>query len=112
MAVMLLERRTFLAGSAAALALGGCATVPRPTIATGCTPLTPVDVGMGRLIRSVAGLRPYRESGFVVRRDTLGDKALVHNYGPAAPHHAQLGSRIATDLGLPATRPGRGGRVE
>ena len=98
---MLLERRTFLTGSSAALALGGCATVPRPA-ATGCTPLVPVDVSMARVIRSVAGLRPYRASGFVVRRDVLGDKTLVHNYG-----HGGAGitlswgsSKLATDLGL------------
>ena len=99
---MLLERRTFLAGSSAALALSGCATVPRATIATTCTPLVPVDVAMGRVIRSVDGLRPYRESGFVVRREALGDKVLVHNYG-----HGGAGitlswgsSRLASDLGL------------
>nr|WP_246449143.1 FAD-dependent oxidoreductase [Sphingomonas sabuli] len=56
-----------------------------------------------RIIRTVAGLRPYRASGFVVRRDALGDKALVHNYG-----HGGAGitlswgsSRLAVDLGLP-----------
>lgn len=51
----------------------------------------------------MAGLRPYRSSGFVVRREQLGDKAVVHNYG-----HGGAGitlswgsSRLATDLGLP-----------
>ena len=54
------------------------------------------------MIRTVAGLRPYRRSGFVVRRESLGDKALVHNYG-----HGGGGitlswgsSRLATELGL------------
>lgn len=100
---MRIERRTFLGGSAAALTLPGCATVPRPGVMTECTPLVPVDVAMGRVIRSVAGLRPYREAGFVVRREPLGDKALVHNYG-----HGGAGitlswgsSRLAVDLGLP-----------
>jgi len=62
-----------------------------------------VNVDAGRVIRTVAGLRPYRDSGFVVRREALGDKALVHNYG-----HGGSGitlswgsSRLATDLGLP-----------
>lgn len=98
---MLFERRTFLTGSSA-LVVAGCATVERPT-ASGCAPLVPVDVSMARVIRSVAGLRPYRASGFVVRRDTLGDKALVHNYG-----HGGAGitlswgsSKLAADLGLP-----------
>ncbi len=55
------------------------------------------------MIRTLAGLRPYRESGFVVRAEALGDKRLVHNYG-----HGGAGitlswgsSRLAVDLGLP-----------
>lgn len=54
------------------------------------------------MIRSYACLRPYRRSGFVVAREQLGDKALVHNYG-----HGGAGitlswgsSRLATGLGL------------
>jgi glycine/D-amino acid oxidase-like deaminating enzyme len=100
--MMLLDRRTFAASSAALLS--GCATVGgRPKTFATCTPLTPVNVDAGRVIRTVAGLRPYRASGFVVRREALGDKALVHNYG-----HGGGGitlswgsSRLATNLGLP-----------
>jgi len=100
---MFFDRRTFAAGSAALLS--GCATVgARPRTIAGCTPLAPVNVDPGRVIRTVAGLRPYRASGFVVRREPLGDKALVHNYG-----HGGSGitlswgsSRLATELGLPA----------
>ncbi|HET9813893.1 MAG TPA: FAD-dependent oxidoreductase [Sphingomicrobium sp.] len=99
---MYLDRRTFAAGSAALLS--GCATVGSGTRTfADCTPLAPVDVDAGRVIRTVAGLRPYRASGFVVRREPLGDKALVHNYG-----HGGGGitlswgsSRLATNLGLP-----------
>jgi glycine/D-amino acid oxidase-like deaminating enzyme len=98
---VLLDRRTFAAGSAALLS--GCATVGgRPRTFAGCTPLAPVNVDSSRVIRTVAGLRPYRASGFVVRRDPLGDKALVHNYG-----HGGGGitlswgsSKLATELGL------------
>lgn len=32
-------------------------------------------------IRTVVGLRPYRRSGFVVRREEHANKVLVHNYG-------------------------------
>ena len=100
---MLLDRRTFAAGSAALLS--GCATVgPRRSL--GCTPLRPVQVDESRVIRTVAGLRPYRPSGFNVRREALGDKALVHNYG-----HGGAGitlswgsSRLATNLGLAGHR--------
>ena len=34
-----------------------------------------------RVIREVAGLRPYRAEGFVVRAERFGSKLLVHNYG-------------------------------
>jgi glycine/D-amino acid oxidase-like deaminating enzyme len=102
---MLLDRRTFAAAGSAAL-LSGCATVGARRLA-GCTPLAPVDVDSSRVIRTVAGLRPYRRSGFVVRREQLGDTALVHNYG-----HGGGGitlswgsSKLATELGL----PGHGG---
>jgi glycine/D-amino acid oxidase-like deaminating enzyme len=50
----------------------------------------------------MAGLRPYRASGFVVRAEALGDKRLVHNYG-----HGGAGitlswgtSKLAAALGL------------
>ncbi|HEY8433275.1 MAG TPA: FAD-dependent oxidoreductase, partial [Sphingomicrobium sp.] len=96
---MLLDRRAFSLGSAAFLS--GCATV-RTRQFSGCTPLAPVDADPSRLIRAVAGLRPYRKQGFVVRREQLGDKALVHNYG-----HGGSGitlswgsSKLATELGL------------
>ena len=59
-------------------------------------------VDQSRVIRTVAGLRPYRRSGFVVRAEPLGDKMLVHNYG-----HGGGGitlswgsSKLATELGL------------
>ena len=97
---MLLDRRTFAAGSAALLS--GCATVGTGRHYAGCTPLPPVKVDERRVIRTVAGLRPYRRSGFVVRREQLGEKALVHNYG-----HGGGGitlswgsSKLATELGL------------
>ncbi|MES2147445.1 MAG: FAD-dependent oxidoreductase [Pseudomonadota bacterium] len=97
---MLLDRRSFTLGSAALVS--GCATVAtRPSAA--CTPLPPVKVDPSRVIRTVAGLRPYRPSGYVVRAEALGDQKLVHNYG-----HGGAGitlswgsSKQAIDLGLP-----------
>jgi glycine/D-amino acid oxidase-like deaminating enzyme len=95
---VLLDRRTFAAASAALLS--GCATVG--TRFGKCTPLAPVDADPSRLIRAMAGLRPYRRQGFVVRAEPLGDKTLVHNYG-----HGGAGitlswgtSKLATELGL------------
>ena len=83
--------------------LSGCATVgTRPRSFADCTPLPPVSVDDSRVIRTVAGLRPYRRPGFVVRAEALGDKRLVHNYG-----HGGGGitlswgsSKLATELGL------------
>lgn len=99
--MLLLDRRHFVAAGSAAL-LGGCATV---RTSPGCSPLPLVKVDPARVIRTVAGLRPYRSAGFVVRREALGDKALIHNYG-----HGGAGitlswgsSKLATDLALAGT---------
>jgi len=94
-----MDRRAFLGSAASALVLPGCATtMARPR---GCLP--PVNVAPERVIRTLAGLRPYRAQGFVVRAEALGDQRLVHNYG-----HGGSGitlswgsSRLATQLGLP-----------
>jgi len=97
-----MDRRFFLGSAAATLALPGCTTMSARTARgpTGCLP--PVLVSPERVIRTVAGLRPYRAQGFVVRAEALGDKRLVHNYG-----HGGAGitlswgsSRLATLLGL------------
>src|SRR3954468_17975653 len=96
---MLLDRRTFAVSSAALLT--GCATTSGRRF-TGCTPLAPVIADESRVIRTMAGLRPYRRTGFVVRREALADKRLVHNYG-----HGGGGitlswgtSKLAVELGL------------
>ena len=98
------DRRHFLgaSGAVALAGLSGCATTSGRAVAT-CTPLPPVKVEPSRVIRTLAGLRPYRASGFVVRAEALGDQRLVHNYG-----HGGAGitlswgsSKLATDLGLP-----------
>ena len=99
---MLVDRRTVVAGSAAFLS--GCATVgTHPRTFSDCTPLAPVDVDASRVIRTVAGLRPYRAPGFVVRAEALGDKRLVHNYGHGGGGITlSWGSaKLATELGLP-----------
>ena len=71
-----MDRRLFLASSAASLPLAGC-IAPRPkSVAVAPECLVPVNVTPGRVIRTVAGLRPYREEGFVVRAEPLGAKTL------------------------------------
>jgi len=102
---VILSRRSLVASGG--LALSAC-TAPRLRSGGAPSPAcrAPVNVSADRVIRTVAGLRPYRRSGFVVRRDALGDQALVHNYG-----HGGAGitlswgtSRLAVDLGLPGHR--------
>src|SRR5437868_3753041 len=97
---MLLDRRGFAVAGSAAL-VSGCATVAARSYRD-CSPLAPVIADESRVIRTMAGLRPYRRSGFVVRADPLGAKRLVHNYG-----HGGAGitlswgtSKLATELGL------------
>ncbi len=96
-----LARRDLLSATAA-LALPGCATTQLATAPSGNC-FARVDVSADRVIRTVAGLRPYRPGGFVVRAEAMSDKRIVHNYG-----HGGAGitmswgtARLATDLGLP-----------
>lgn len=43
--------------------------------------LPPVRVSHDRIIRTQAGLRPFRPSGFVVRAEKFDSKTIIHNYG-------------------------------
>jgi len=64
--------------------LAGCATHRVPVTTPGAVAgphLARVKVAEDRVIRTVAGLRPFRPSGFVVRAEKMGDKLVVHNYG-------------------------------
>jgi len=77
--VSTLSRRTLL--GAAPLWMAGCA-MRRTTVA----PFAParlarVRVAPERVIRTIVGLRPFRPSGFVLRGEKLGGKAVIHNYG-------------------------------
>lgn len=68
---------------AAGIALGGllaaCATRHGPP--TRARRWVPVDCSRERIVRRVAGLRPYRSSGYVVRTDYVDRKPIIHNYG-------------------------------
>ena len=99
----MLDRRQLIGGlgAAGALALPGCATVPLAAATSTCLP--PMDVAADRVIRTQAGLRPFRPAGFRVEAEQLGDTRLVHNYG-----HGGAGwtlawgtARLATERGLP-----------
>jgi glycine/D-amino acid oxidase-like deaminating enzyme len=81
---MSISRRGFLGASSWLLA--GCAARRNP-VAAGRGAVSPaarlagVKVAADRVIRTIAGLRPYRPSGFVVRAEKLDSKTVIHNYG-------------------------------
>ena len=79
----LIARRSFLklAGIAVAAAIPGCATRRFDVLSPPRRQFARVEVSPQRVIRTVAGLRPFRPSGFVLRAERLGDKLLVHDYG-------------------------------
>src|SRR5262249_34532336 len=86
-----MNRRALLKNaSAALLAFGfdGCATsrIARktstfPADARSPLKLSLVEASWDRVIRTTVGLRPHRDSGFVLRAEKLDEKLLVHNYG-------------------------------
>jgi D-amino-acid oxidase len=98
----MMNRRTFLtAGSMAAVGFGvnACAPRTRPSVTPRHAPieLAPVQASWDRVIRTTVGLRPHRDSGFVLRPDKLDDKLLIHNYG-----HGGAGMSLAWGTGLMA----------
>lgn len=97
------RRNLIFTGSAAgSLALAGCATTGERKGVEPCLPLPRPRLDPSLVVRTSVGLRPYRPSGFVVRREQLGNKALVHNYGHggAGVSLSWGSSRLATALGL------------
>jgi len=82
-----IDRRALLKlGSAAVagIAYPGCratrsAQAPIPRASNFILPR--VRVANDRVIRTVAGLRPYRASGFTLRPERMGEKLIIHNYG-------------------------------
>ncbi|MEM8985276.1 MAG: FAD-dependent oxidoreductase [Pseudomonadota bacterium] len=75
-----MQRRDFLAATVAAPAI---TALPQRAHATAPldAPYPPVLSAPSREIRTVVGHRPYRRSGFVLKREQVGRRTLVHNYG-------------------------------
>ncbi len=80
------SRRAFLQSAAALPLLTAC----NANLATGAgpanyspsgVPLRRVRVAEDRVIRTIAGLRPFRPNGFRAAAETMNDKLVVHNYG-------------------------------
>jgi glycine/D-amino acid oxidase-like deaminating enzyme len=110
-----MDRRHALALTTFALA-AGCRPKPRPASPAAEAPVPPdtaempsepregarlraVEVDPTRVIRTIAGLRPYRAEGFVVRREDSGEKSIIHNYG-----HGGGGMTLSWGTSLQAVR--------
>jgi len=97
-----MNRRTLLQTGGLAFAgfgIGACRTTGSvaPASAAPHRPplrLTPVRISFDRIIRTTVGLRPHRDSGFVLRAEKLGAKTVIHNYG-----HGGTGMSLSWGLG-------------
>jgi D-amino-acid oxidase len=68
----------------AASAVGIVSCVPqiaRAALKDAGAQLTPVIADESHMIRTVVGLRPFRQNGFALSAQRFGRKLLVHNYG-------------------------------
>ncbi len=78
------SRRQLLQALGALPLLGACAAgapaSPANFTPSG-VPLRRVKVSDERVIRTIAGLRPFRRNGFNVSAEKRGTKTLIHNYG-------------------------------
>lgn len=74
-----------LAGAGLASALTGCAIGPRGVDdfnrPHSNLPFARPNLSLDRIANIRVGLRPFREQGFVVRGERMGDKLVIHNYG-------------------------------
>jgi len=106
-----MNRRNFIAQAgvaAAGFAVTGC--IPRAAANPGPSPrrrvnLVPPNISWDRVIRTTVGLRPHRDSGFVVRAERLDEKTVIHNYGHGGTGYSLSWgtAQLAADLALPGT---------
>lgn len=88
-----MTRRDLLSGAAGAtlasleLACAARRKAIAPVPPAPINSLLPVDCSPERVIRTVAGLRPFRAFGFVVRTDVIESKTIIHNYGHGGGRH-------------------------
>ena len=78
------SRRSLIQGMALAPLVSACSTVPSNSarnFTPSGLPLRRVIVSPDRVIRTIAGSRPFRPSGFRLEAESFGDKTVIHNYG-------------------------------
>ena len=94
------NRREFLQLSGvlgAGLLAGACQATKIATNSydTNSFPLPSLKVSLDRVIKETVGLRPFRQNGFRVEKELLGNKTIVHNYG-----HGGSGWSLSWGTGL------------
>jgi D-amino-acid oxidase len=78
------SRRILLQGMALAPLASACSSGPRTSVRNftpSGLPLRRVIVSPDRVIRTIAGSRPFRPSGFRLEAESFGDTTVIHNYG-------------------------------
>lgn len=69
-----------------------------------------VEASWDRVIRTTVGLRPHRDSGFLLKAEKLDEKTLIHNYGHGGSGMSlswgtgQMAAEQAVELDLRARR--------
>src|SRR6516162_2361395 len=86
--IMRMRRRDFIETAALAAVSGigiGCAG-RRTALSAPAPPRAAINLAVPRIswervIRTTVGLRPHRDSGFVLKAEKLDSKTVIHDYG-------------------------------
>src|ERR1700693_5706674 len=86
-----MRRRDFVDATALTMIVGwasSCARRPATAVSTPATPQPRTSINLAlprisweRVIRTTVGLRPHRDSGFVLKAEKFDAKTVIHNYG-------------------------------